>query len=237
MCDKRDWTQCVCGHAMWYDGVAYPPSCPHFRQCAINWSANLMGGYQNEMKVFGSPQINYIVNISLHTSTNEIYISRWVRTGKALADRESLSTLISFIILYEKIHMHRSVLIYDFFLNSFGQVKPEMYTEMLPGGQTLALLIPSLTQFMAGMYYCSASYASTEHMETAVRIDTYGKFFYTTLVVVRHIMQIINDDKLIDGVRRRIQCIRGASLAVVVAAEKNSAPSGLSVQSIYAPHL
>lgn len=76
------------------------------------------------------------------------------------------------------------VLIYfssQLFHNRIGHVAPEMYTEMLPGGQTLALLIPSLTQFMAGMYYCSASYANTEHLEASVRIETYGKFFSITL--------------------------------------------------------
>lgn len=67
-----------------------------------------------------------------------------------------------------------------------GHIAPPMYTEVLPGGQTLALLIPSLTQFMAGMYYCSASYANTEHLEASVKIETYSKlpFYIYKLVQV-----------------------------------------------------
>lgn len=52
-----------------------------------------------------------------------------------------------------------------------------MYTEMLPGGQLLALIIPSLTETMAGRYYCSASYANTEPLEGSVDIQTFGKFY------------------------------------------------------------
>lgn len=51
-----------------------------------------------------------------------------------------------------------------------------MYTEVLPGGQLLALIIPSLTETMAGSYYCSASYANTEILEASVDIQTFGKF-------------------------------------------------------------
>ncbi|XP_031621318.1 fasciclin-2 isoform X3 [Contarinia nasturtii] len=54
-----------------------------------------------------------------------------------------------------------------------GSPTPPMYTEMLPGGQLLALIIPSLTETMAGKYYCSASYANTEILETSVDIETY----------------------------------------------------------------
>lgn len=50
-----------------------------------------------------------------------------------------------------------------------------MYTEMLPGGQQLALIIPTLTETMAGTYYCSASYANTEQIEASVDIQTFGK--------------------------------------------------------------
>lgn len=53
-----------------------------------------------------------------------------------------------------------------------------MYTEMLPGGQLLALIIPSLTETMAGTYYCSASYANTEPLEASVDIQTYGTFLH-----------------------------------------------------------
>lgn len=51
-----------------------------------------------------------------------------------------------------------------------------MYTEMLPGDQSLALIITSLTDGMAGMYWCSASYANTELLEIAVKIETYGNY-------------------------------------------------------------
>ncbi|XP_059622214.1 fasciclin-2 isoform X3 [Phlebotomus argentipes] len=54
-----------------------------------------------------------------------------------------------------------------------GQQPPPMYTEVLPGDQSLALLIPVLTDTMAGTYYCTASYANTELMVQSVRIETY----------------------------------------------------------------
>lgn len=50
-----------------------------------------------------------------------------------------------------------------------------MYTEVLPGDQSLALIITSLTEGMAGMYYCGASYANTEQLEIAVKVETYGR--------------------------------------------------------------
>lgn len=49
-----------------------------------------------------------------------------------------------------------------------------MYTETLPGDH-LGLFIPVLTEGMAGTYYCSASYANTQLLETSVDIQTYGK--------------------------------------------------------------
>lgn len=49
-----------------------------------------------------------------------------------------------------------------------------MYTETLPG-ESLALMITSLSVEMEGRYYCTASYASTELLETSVMIKTYGK--------------------------------------------------------------
>lgn len=51
-----------------------------------------------------------------------------------------------------------------------------MYTELLPGDQSLALIINSLTEHMAGTYYCGASYANTEPLEINVKVSTYGKF-------------------------------------------------------------
>ncbi len=59
-----------------------------------------------------------------------------------------------------------------------------MYTEVLPGDQSLALMITSLTEGMAGMYYCSASYASNVPLEISVKIETYGKFKFIHLVVM-----------------------------------------------------
>ena len=50
-----------------------------------------------------------------------------------------------------------------------------MYTETLPGDQSLALIIPGLQESMAGPYYCSASYANTEILEKQVKIETYGE--------------------------------------------------------------
>lgn len=66
--------------------------------------------------------------------------------------------------------------ILSYFSIRFGAQTPPMYTEMLPGGQLLALIIPSLTETMAGTYYCSASYANTELIESNVDIQTFGKF-------------------------------------------------------------
>lgn len=57
-----------------------------------------------------------------------------------------------------------------------GQETP-MYTEVLYGGTTLALMIPSLTDTMAGNYTCSASYAQTTHLSQSVIIETYRKYF------------------------------------------------------------
>lgn len=61
-----------------------------------------------------------------------------------------------------------------------------MYTEMLPGGQLLALIIPSLTETMAGSYYCSASYANTEILEASVDIQTFGKFLMNFFFLFLH---------------------------------------------------
>ncbi len=49
-----------------------------------------------------------------------------------------------------------------------------MYTETLPGGQSLALIIPSVQETMRGTYFCTASYANTELLEAKVAIETYG---------------------------------------------------------------
>lgn len=58
-----------------------------------------------------------------------------------------------------------------------------MFTEVLPGDQALALLITSLTEGMAGNYYCSASYANTEQLEIAVKVETYGKREFAGVVL------------------------------------------------------
>jgi hypothetical protein len=36
------------------------------------------------------------------------------------------------------------------------------------------LVITSLTETMAGYYYCSASYANSEMLENKVKVETYG---------------------------------------------------------------
>ena len=61
------------------------------------------------------------------------------------------------------------------FLIRPGAPTPPMYTEVMPGGQLLALIIPSLTETMAGTYYCSGSYANTEPLEASVDIQTFGE--------------------------------------------------------------
>ncbi|CAD7087678.1 unnamed protein product [Hermetia illucens] len=53
-----------------------------------------------------------------------------------------------------------------------GQAPPAMYTETLPGDQSLALIIPALLESMAGTYFCSASYAA-QRLEVSVQIETY----------------------------------------------------------------
>lgn len=50
-----------------------------------------------------------------------------------------------------------------------------MYTETLPG-ESLALMITALSVEMEGRYYCTASYANTELLETSVMIESYGKY-------------------------------------------------------------
>lgn len=60
------------------------------------------------------------------------------------------------------------------FTNRAGATQQPIYTEMLPGNQMLALIIPSLTESMAGEYICLAAYARTEQLEARVNIQTYG---------------------------------------------------------------
>ncbi|KAH8420233.1 hypothetical protein KR009_007698 [Drosophila setifemur] len=59
-----------------------------------------------------------------------------------------------------------------------GRNQPPMYTETLPG-ESLALMIPSLSVEMGGKYYCTASYANTEILEKAVTIKTYVAITWT----------------------------------------------------------
>ncbi|XP_017136363.1 fasciclin-2 isoform X2 [Drosophila miranda] len=59
-----------------------------------------------------------------------------------------------------------------------GRNQPPMYTETLPG-ESLALMISSLTVEMGGKYYCTASYANTEILETSVTITTYVAITWT----------------------------------------------------------
>lgn len=71
---------------------------------------------------------------------------------------------------------------------------PPMYTEVLPGGQLLALIIPSLTETMAGRYYCSASYANTEILEATVNVETFGMYIFIELYST-HNAVVHTDDK------------------------------------------
>lgn len=50
-----------------------------------------------------------------------------------------------------------------------------MYTEVLPGDQSLALIINSVTESMSGRFTCTASYAVTDLLSIDVKIETYGK--------------------------------------------------------------
>ncbi|KAH8275114.1 hypothetical protein KR026_009061, partial [Drosophila bipectinata] len=59
-----------------------------------------------------------------------------------------------------------------------GRNQPPMYTETLPG-ESLALMITSLSVEMGGKYYCTASYANTEILEKAVTIKTYVAITWT----------------------------------------------------------
>lgn len=52
--------------------------------------------------------------------------------------------------------------------------QPVIYTEALNSEQ-LMLVISSLTDTMAGNYFCSASYANSEMLEAKVKVETYGK--------------------------------------------------------------
>ena len=77
-------------------------------------------------------------------------------------------------------HLLLMLLLLAFHYCSTGRNQPPMYTETLPG-ESLALMISSLTVNMEGKYYCTASYANTEMLETSVMIKTYGKFgFFVT---------------------------------------------------------
>lgn len=53
-----------------------------------------------------------------------------------------------------------------------------MYVETYSGDQSLALIFNSLTESMAGIYYCKASYANSEFLATSVTIETYGTYLF-----------------------------------------------------------
>lgn len=52
----------------------------------------------------------------------------------------------------------------------------------MPDGQRLALIIPSLTEGMAGNYRCRGSYANTEILEASVNIETFGMLSYPIIM-------------------------------------------------------
>lgn len=55
--------------------------------------------------------------------------------------------------------------------------QPVIYTEAL-NSQQLMLVISSLTDTMAGDYFCSASYANSEMLEAKVKVETYGEWAF-----------------------------------------------------------
>ncbi|KAM8719562.1 hypothetical protein ACLKA7_005748 [Drosophila subpalustris] len=59
-----------------------------------------------------------------------------------------------------------------------GRNQPPMYTETLPG-DSLALMITSLSSEMTGKYYCTASYANTDLLLKSVSIKTYVAITWT----------------------------------------------------------
>lgn len=79
-------------------------------------------------------------------------------------------------VLVASLLIDATLILFIHFQNRHGAPTPPMYTETLPGDKLLALIIPSLTETMAGSYYCSASYASTEIIEARVDIQTFGEF-------------------------------------------------------------
>lgn len=78
---------------------------------------------------------------------------------------------IMIVIMYRDVNLNLYYVLHSNYRSGFKQ---PMYTETLPGGQLLALIIPTLTETMAGRYYCSASYASTEMLQASVNIETFG---------------------------------------------------------------
>jgi hypothetical protein len=67
-----------------------------------------------------------------------------------------------------------SGLVINSFLFRFGSQPPIIYTETLNQNQ-LMLVITSLSESLAGYFYCSASYANSELLAEKVKVETYGK--------------------------------------------------------------
>lgn len=55
-----------------------------------------------------------------------------------------------------------------------------MYAEMYSPDKSLALIFNSLTEGMAGVYNCTASYANSEFLAASVTIETYGTYQWLT---------------------------------------------------------
>lgn len=60
------------------------------------------------------------------------------------------------------------------FIHRYGSQPPIIYTESLNVNQ-LMLVITSLSESLAGYFYCSASYANSEYLEEKVKIETFGE--------------------------------------------------------------
>lgn len=71
------------------------------------------------------------------------------------------------------------------------------------------LVISSLTDTMAGYYYCSASYANSEMLENKVKVETYGEidFFpdaFDVYVVCLIVIQLPSHGKTLRKTKARL---------------------------------
>lgn len=72
--------------------------------------------------------------------------------------------------------------------------QPLIYTEQLNINQ-LMLVITSLTESMAGNFYCQASYANSELLEEKVRIETYTAITWKDAPLIQ--TPVVGDDYVV----------------------------------------